>query len=353
MSSAYTEHTAELTGDIQLLYTDSGAVPASDDYTTLIVIHGSAFNGDGFVRLHDHAHKNNLRVVIWNRRDYRGSTKYTDAELDDLKNGRKVFQDRTALLNAQFIEYYIKKENVPHLSADRKTGGFIVMGWSFGVATELALLSDPTTIPKPLYNFIEPYVMSVVIYDPPYSALGYPMPVADNIYDPWTDPDYPTPAQLYDNFQHWVSSYYNHDIKSGSANGLDYSKRTGERTVSSWTPEQKDKYFDGVAAVRVELPAYAPPMQATLNKQTHGALFDEKNIASHFPKVNVFYISGAHTCWYCIWGYMESERLYKEAVARGEKVRPTQFHLVQEGNHFLHYDLPDLLLSSVVKGCRS
>jgi hypothetical protein len=49
---------------------------------------------DGMIRLHEHAHNNKLRVIIWNRRDYRGSTKYTDAELDDLKAGRKVFQDR-------------------------------------------------------------------------------------------------------------------------------------------------------------------------------------------------------------------------------------------------------------------
>ncbi|KAJ6611318.1 Alpha/Beta hydrolase protein [Mycena sp. CBHHK59/15] len=352
MSNLFTENTIKLPDGIEILYTDSGA-PKTTDYTTLVVLHGSAFNGDGFVRLHEHAHKHNLRVILWNRRDYRGSTKYTDEELEDLKAGRKIYQDRLAIQTAWFFEHFIKHENTPELSADRKTGGFILMGWSFGNATTLALFSDPAVIPKALYDTIEPYIMSLVIYDPPYTALGYPLPGQENFYDPWTDPDYPTPEQLYDNFQHWVSSYYTHpDIASGKPSGMSFEKRTEKRTVSSWTEEQKERYFDKVAAVRTELPSYAPPMQALLKVQTHKALFDEALVASLFPNVKVLYISGIGTCYYCMWAHMESSRLYKEALASGQKARPTKFKLVEGGNHFLHYDLPDLLLQEVASGSK-
>ncbi|KAJ7499595.1 hypothetical protein FB451DRAFT_1162061 [Mycena latifolia] len=75
-------------------------------------------------------------------------------------------------------------------------------------------------------------------------------------------------------------------------------------------------------------------------------------LSTYFPKVNILYISGVGTCYYCMWAYMESSRLYKEAVSRGEKVRLTKFKLVEEGNHFLHYDFPDLLLREIVQGCK-
>jgi hypothetical protein len=40
----FTEYTIKLPDGIELLYTDSGA-PDTASYTTLIVLHGSAFNG--------------------------------------------------------------------------------------------------------------------------------------------------------------------------------------------------------------------------------------------------------------------------------------------------------------------
>ncbi|KAJ6562616.1 hypothetical protein B0H19DRAFT_943874 [Mycena capillaripes] len=254
----HTEHTIKLPDGIELYYTDSGP-PSSSSYTTLVVLHGSAFTGDGLVPLHKYAHQNDLRMILWNRRDYRGSTKYTDAELEDLKAGRKVFQDRLAVQLAWFFEHFIKQENTAKLSVDRKSGGFILAGWSFGNATALSLLSDPDAIPKALYEIVEPYLMSVVLYDPPFTALGYTPPDHETFYQPMADPDYHTLEQKYDNFQHWVSSYYKHpDIASGKPSGLSFAKRTDKQTVSSWTEEQKEKYFDKVAAIRTELPKCEP-----------------------------------------------------------------------------------------------
>ncbi|KAJ7847505.1 hypothetical protein B0H14DRAFT_3086217 [Mycena olivaceomarginata] len=182
-------------------------------------------------------------------------------------------------------------------------------------------------LPKSLYDTIAPYLMSLVLYDPPYTSLGYELPGQDSVYDPWTDADYPTPEQLYDNFQHWPS-------------GCHMKNAPKKRTYATWNEEQRAKYFDTVAAVRSELPAYAPPMRATLKAQTHQALFNTDLVSSYFPDVNIFYISGCGTCYYCMWAYMEVSRMYKEAILRGDKVRLITFKLVEEGNHF------------VVKGCK-
>jgi hypothetical protein len=38
------------------------------------------------------------------------------------------------------------------------------MGWSFGNATMLSLFSDPDVIPRTLYETVEPYMMSLILY---------------------------------------------------------------------------------------------------------------------------------------------------------------------------------------------
>lgn len=42
---AFQSNTVNLAGGISLFYTDNGPVSGSDDYTTLIIFHGSAVNG--------------------------------------------------------------------------------------------------------------------------------------------------------------------------------------------------------------------------------------------------------------------------------------------------------------------
>ncbi|KAJ7671855.1 hypothetical protein B0H17DRAFT_948063 [Mycena rosella] len=164
MAQPYTEHTLKLPDGIEILYTDSGA-PKTTDYTTLVVVHGTGFNGCTRLCFPTRVRPQyNLRIILWNRRGYRGSTKYSDEELADLKAGRKVFQDRLAIQTAWFLEHFIKNESSPKVTADRSAGGFILMGWSFGNATTLALFADPAVIPKPLYETVEPHLRSLVLY---------------------------------------------------------------------------------------------------------------------------------------------------------------------------------------------
>jgi pimeloyl-ACP methyl ester carboxylesterase len=187
MPQLYTEHILKLPDGINILYTDSGA-PNTPDYTTIVVLHGTGFNGcafcaivvedctsysssDSFVRLHEYAHKYNLRIVICNRRDYRGSTKYSDDELADLQAGRQSFQHLLGLQTAWFLEHFIKHENTPKVTADGRAGGFILVGWSFGNATTLALLAEADMIPQQLYKTLEPHLRSLVLYGSEFVLL--------------------------------------------------------------------------------------------------------------------------------------------------------------------------------------
>ncbi|KAF9461915.1 Alpha/Beta hydrolase protein [Collybia nuda] len=349
----YTEHTVKVADGIDIYYTDSGA-PPSGDYTTLIVLHGSAINGAVFIPLHEYAHRVNLRVVLWNRRDYHGTTKYSDEELTDLKAGRQVFQERHAFQLASFLEHFITTKDTPKLSSDRKTSGFILMGWSFGNATTMSLFANPQVVPKSLYSLIEPYIMSIVLYDAPYTAMGYPPPTYSGAYYPFEDPDYAgAPERFYHYFLLWVSSHYNHtDVTSRNASGLDYRKGAEKWTIGGWSDEQKALCIENATAIRSELPCYAPPMQALLKRQTHDALFNENLAGSYFPNVHVHYLVAKNSTWFVLWGYIESMRLYEEARNRGQIVRATNFVLVEGANHFLHYENPELMLQLVIAGAR-
>ncbi|KAF9461914.1 Alpha/Beta hydrolase protein [Collybia nuda] len=255
MFKPHSECIAKLSNGVDIHYTDSGA-PRSTNYVTLVILHGSGFNGAVFNPLHEFAHRSNLRTIAWNRRGYGRSTDYTDGELADLRAGRQVHQDRLAFQLAEFLGHFIETKDTPKLGSDRKTGGFIIVGWSFGNATTLSLFASPGAIPKPLYELIEPYIMSFVLYDPPFAALGYPSPDYENLYDPWTDPTCLSPEQRFNNFQHWVSSYYKHpDISSGSCSGLDFRKRTKMCTSNRWSEVQKAFHFDKMALVRTEAPS--------------------------------------------------------------------------------------------------
>ncbi|KAG6915162.1 hypothetical protein DXG01_012957 [Tephrocybe rancida] len=290
---------------------------------------------DGFEKLHDYAHQYNLRIVIWNRRDYPGSTKYSDAEIDDLNNGRKVFLDRLAVQVADFLKQYIEKESIPKISADRKFGGFAIMGWSMGTATAMPLFSDPSLLSPELYSLLEQYVKDLVLDDPPYVSFGIVLPEKEKTYDPWTDKGCKTPEEIQQNFGFWVSSYFTHPDVSGTIHGLNHERRAEVNTITSWTPEQLQRFYNEPAAARSDVRMHIPPMQATLHDLTHRVLYDEKIIKSLFPEVPVTYIGATNTNWHCIWGWIQSIRIYNEYLAKGVKA---------------HWDKPQELMEFIVAG---
>ncbi len=119
---------------------------------------------DGFEKFGALAHTRNLRVVIWNRRDYTGSTKYTDSEMDDLKNGKKVFLERWGIQLAEFMRQFIEKESIPAITADRRAGGIAVMGWSLGIIMAMPLLADAQLINPELSALLGPYFKDIILH---------------------------------------------------------------------------------------------------------------------------------------------------------------------------------------------
>lgn len=212
------------------------------------------FTGDSgsFEKIHLHSHQRNLRTVIVNRRDYYGSTKYTDAELDDLNHGRKVFFDRLAIQMAYFIKHLVD-EGIPKISSDRAGGGVAVMGWSIGAVTMLALFSDAGLLSSSLYKELQCYVKDFIIYDAPASAFGYTLPDGEQAYRPWNDPEFKTWEERENGFGIWVSSYFDqHDLSTGQVDRLDTRKRTDRNTFDRFSQTELSRFFDREAGARSE-----------------------------------------------------------------------------------------------------
>ncbi|KAF8892407.1 hypothetical protein CPB85DRAFT_1482421, partial [Mucidula mucida] len=149
----------------ELFYIDSDPIRDSMHYKTIIIFHGSAFTGYTFHRLLLMAAANKLQLVIPNRHDYAGSTKYHNDDLQSLREGKREFLELLGLETITFLVWYIKTNGIPKLSADRKSGGLVTIGWSLGASTPLAMLAYPDLIPKELYSAIKPYYRQMIFYD--------------------------------------------------------------------------------------------------------------------------------------------------------------------------------------------
>ncbi|KAG7087823.1 hypothetical protein E1B28_013762 [Marasmius oreades] len=348
----FTHHTYTLSDNIQIFFTDSGPPPDSDDYTTLVILHGSGFNGFGFEKFHIVAHSLNLRTVIWNRRGYPGSTPYTDLELGDLKQGRKIFMERIGRQLGEFLKQFIKKENIPKATRDRTAGGIALMGWSMGNSSIMALFSDPKLVPHKTYLKLEPYVKDLVLYEPPSLCFAYPLPQDVETYTPLTDPELKTPDALYESFVHWVTSFYDHqDLKSADVFSMGtLTKRSSDATVTKWTHEEFERYTNKDAFMRTELPMFVEPMQTTLKEVSERTLYNERLVRTYFPDLKLTLVVGTKAAWLCAWTVLEVQSIHDARVARGAATRPTKTYKIMGGNHFAHWEVPKTMLEKVCEG---
>ncbi|THU83711.1 hypothetical protein K435DRAFT_423701, partial [Dendrothele bispora CBS 962.96] len=212
----------------ELFFVDSGAVPDSDNYTTVILVHGSGVTGKTLHHLLPYAPPSNIRLVIPNRRDYPGSTPYTDEELGVLKAGEESAMEKVAREIAGFCKWFIENQSLPRISSDRKNGGIVLMGWSMGNATTISLIGWPNAIAKETLDLLKGYVRRLIVWgeswsvsltfpvvyprftDAPHLALGLLETQPLKGYNPLVDPTLEAPVDAVVTFCNWVTGYYDH-----------------------------------------------------------------------------------------------------------------------------------------------
>ena len=121
-----------------------------------------------FKRLLPLAHNHNIRVIAFNRRDYRGSTPYNQEELDALKGDNKrnhaSFLRNRGLEVADLLVWIIDELKIPTISRDGLSGGLALLGWSLGNITTLSFLGNFTSFPERIKQKLDLYLKHFFIY---------------------------------------------------------------------------------------------------------------------------------------------------------------------------------------------
>ena len=125
-----------------------------------------------FKRVQNAAIKRGVRFVALNRRNYPGSTPYSEEEINVLSNGTKEQKDAWHRDRGHevgmFIHKLIVKENLPPISADRQTGGIILLGWSIGAGDVNNTIAHTDTLPSEIRTSLASYMRSMIIQGTSY-----------------------------------------------------------------------------------------------------------------------------------------------------------------------------------------
>lgn len=104
-----------------------------------------------------------------NRRDYPGSSVYSEEELSQLRSGDSELHNEFARTRAKEFATFIKNfieydKKLPRISEDGKSGGIVLMGWSAGNNFIIPLLAYADVIDKDTREKVEPYLRSLLIF---------------------------------------------------------------------------------------------------------------------------------------------------------------------------------------------
>ncbi|KAF8645741.1 hypothetical protein AX16_007609 [Volvariella volvacea WC 439] len=344
---------ADSTGRMHSIYfIDTGRVLGSNDYHTVFLHHGTAFNGESFRRILPLAASHNLRFVIPFRRDYGQSDKYSDEEAADVQQGKNIYLQNLGAEVANFLTWFLDNNEIPKLSKDRSKGGLSLLGWSMGSTTAFAFLGQPEVIAPDVYKRVEPYIKNIVIYDSPFVHFGFDAPREG--YHPLFDPEVKTPEQAGLRVSEWLTTHYKHAPDYYTSTKLDGRfdiRRTGDRSsLDNMTPEEQAAMIQLDSAGRSDIGfAQYDKARKILSDQTERVLFDENMAKRVLPDMKLILISCDESPWYFTWAYAAAKERYEKLVKEGKKIRPLNFVIYHGMNHFGHWDEPDRWMNLLIE----
>ncbi|TFK79290.1 hypothetical protein K466DRAFT_668161 [Polyporus arcularius HHB13444] len=264
-------------------------------------------------------HNYNTRLVLVNRRDYPGSTQYSeeeraliaplheDARAEDFakarENGLQFMANRAREVYG-LLEDLVRREHIPPADRVMKTGGIVVAGWSYAGIWMQALLCYVHTFPVHDID-LSRYVRRVICYDVASVLSGYAPPAQDP-YNPLFDPML-AEDEILGTFSLWVSGYFSH----GDSPDM-YERR---RPLEHPPPTASTLRPDDLAAC-----VYAPPGEAG------GSDFNLM-----FSALSSGLFIGATSSCGGSW-----------------VLRNIQIVTIEKGNHFAHWDYPDWAMRALI-----
>ncbi|TFK73218.1 alpha/beta-hydrolase [Pluteus cervinus] len=334
----------------RIYFVDTGSVFGSGNYTTLIMYHGTGFNSATFKKLIPLAPNKNMRLVLVNRRNYRGSTPYSNTDLENIALGRKAILEQMALDASGFLNWFLDHHDLPRMSKDGKSGGICLLGWSMGTATTLAFLGQPDLVGKQTYARLEPYLRRLVNYDSPSHALGFGFP--PQAYLPVLGLTERDTSEELNAFPYWVGTHYTHpgDIATNDFLALDSQSQRGVRphTETLSEAELEDMIEPGSARNDIGIAFYGDIL-IYLQEQANKALFDEYYAKTILPRLKVIHFVCLETLWVPLHALMQVRKRRERLIKEGKVIRPYGIVELPNESHFAHWEAPEKFFSKLVE----
>ncbi|KNZ78568.1 hypothetical protein J132_11206, partial [Termitomyces sp. J132] len=288
--------------NITFYYTDSGP-PSKSAYVTIFFLHGLTFHSGIFQRLADSAWSRQLRIIAFNRREYPGSSPYTDDERRVIRTGS--FEERLSFVQEQGKLIVLAVDGlIQQLSLPRRVA---VAGWSLGTAALLSMYCSIERVSDDVQRRLRNSVKTFILLDTTIYCHGLPTPPGG--YNPFHDHslsyEHKSPA-----FQKWASSYYQHgDLSSHdvselrlSSSGCELFKRP---TVQTMTPMERKSTAS--PSSRYDC-LFLLNFHSVLEAQTNTFLFDS-HIRKSWGKHKFWCLYGEASFWVSIYAswYLEQK----------------------------------------------
>lgn len=311
---------------------------------------------------------NRVRLILVNRRDYPGSTPFSDAELAEL--GSSHLETRAKALAQQgtdiglFLTWLVREKKIPAMTVDRrgkKKGGIVLLAWSLAHTPLAGFLASANKLPADALRTLEPCLRAYCIFgehhfsvppapvlpnssvpaDAPHVSFGLP---TLSKYHPLVDQTYPM-EQRVPRFYSWVSTYYKHS---------ELARKTHNPARLDTTPLPfpappcvRPATLDAISPDALEAVSWPGPIQgseALLHgmpldlalEQTRRMLLDP--VAGRtLPRCKVVVVWGENTLWEMAGAAWAVEKLYKEHEALGQVGRVLEVREMPGANHFVRF----------------
>ncbi|KAI0265827.1 hypothetical protein BC834DRAFT_154529 [Gloeopeniophorella convolvens] len=340
-------------GALEFAYEDSG--PLGGAYTTLVMVHGTGFHAGIFGPMMPFAAENGVRLILVNRRDYPGSTPFSDAELADL--GSPDPATRANALAQQgtdiglFLAWLVREARIPPVRTARdgtQRGGIALVAWSLAHTALAGLLAHAHALPADARAVLGRCLRAYCIFDAPHVSFGLP---TLSKYHPLVDPTHPM-AERVARFHSWVSTYYTHS---------DRARKTHSPALLDTTPLPhpappcaRRATLDAMSSADLEAVSWPGPIQGS-EALLHGmpleiALANTRRMlfsadaTRALPDCKVVVIWGENTLWEMAGAAWAVERLYQEREDAGEVGRTLEVVEMPGANHFPHWDEPEAMV---------
>ncbi|KAK7679653.1 hypothetical protein QCA50_017365 [Cerrena zonata] len=349
-----------------LFYEDSGAPPNSLTYRTVVLLHGGYFNSGIFKPSFAYATRNNLRLIAVNKRDYTGSTLYTNEELAELTSSDEVvridFMKKRVVELANLMIWLIENDIV--LEPTQEGGGLSFATWSSGNCLAMPFLAlVPELVDERSLGLIRKYLRSYIMYDAPTFPHGLSAPVANGKhYCPIGDPSL-TPLDMIQGFPSWISGFYNHssfaiaelvspiDSPSRFQSDEEYIRELALECDADVPPTIQEILVNGpetcepvpqVARTHVQLLFVGYPFYSECRRK----VFLDGN--SDWPKLRKEIVvcgRGVGLSLYAAWELKQRIQETGQKLAQDGLVR---IHVLEEFNHMSHWDQPERFVQLLV-----